>query len=312
MKILTAVFGLGLVLATTAQASDASMEKVHKEVQIMTGILQTSLAGGAKHGAAHARVSSTYLAKQGVVFNIRMTAWGMHVGNFSMPEVYAPDIGYDIERYVDGIIHDVNDSLDGLPYVYVDGDVRMEYLDDELMEEFDEEQMVAAGEGSSSEARDLRQQRNQLRQERNQLRQDYERAQTEFRQQIEQLSRDDSDRTLMEQARTALEHAKKTYMAGKKVYHGKVAQLQQERQAEHERKVARLGEDTLDALCTYGTPLRSIGAKEHITLIFKDVVRDQAGRSDLIYVIDKSELLNCQAEKISPTELLSKAESYTF
>ena len=305
MKILSTVFGLGLVLATTAQANDAGMEKVHKEVQIMTGILQTSLAGNDKPGAVRARVRSTYLAKQGVVFKIRMTAWGMHVGEFPGPEVYAADIGYDIERYVSGVIHDVTDSLGGASYVYMDGDISMEYLDDELMEELEEEQMGAAGEGSSSEARDLRRERRQLRQE-------YERAQTEFRRQIEQLSRDDSDQALREQARTALEHAREAYRAGRKVYDGKVAQLKQERQAEHERKVARLGEATLEALCSYGTPLRSIGAKEHITLIFEDVVRDQAGRSDLIYVIDKSELLNCQAEKISPTELLGKAASYTF
>ena len=208
----------------------------------------------------------------------------------------------------------MNDSLRGMSFVYADGEVDIDIPDIPDIPEvpdIDEEYAHYAphlSDASNGERDAMR----ELARQQERLGRDYAKATRHYHRQMENLADSNSDESIAEQAQSSMQAARKAYEAGRQAYRANILRLKQQRQQAHDANVASLGVDAMDALCNYGTPLRSIGANEHITLIYANVVRDEDGRRDLIYVFSKKQLARCQDQKISPAQLLGEAQRYTF
>ena len=59
--------------------------------------------------------------------------------------------------------------------------------------------------------------------------------------------------------------------------------------------------------------MRELPDSEHITFVLDDFARSEEGKSaDRVYIFSKKDIKRCVTEDISASDMLAKAEVYTF
>lgn len=93
-----------------------------------------------------------------------------------------------------------------------------------------------------------------------------------------------------------------------------LAAARQRRESQWQGEVASLESDLFGLLCDYGASLRDLPDNEYLTVILKGLGQDAGAqeRQDLIHVVSKRDLLQCQSGAISVNELKSRAVSYSY
>ena len=303
-----------------AQAEE-NLKDVFKDAQIMQNILTTSLKQNTrKEGIRFRKIESGYLAGQGLLFDVyTSSSRNMHfsfdlgtmvqniegmVEAFDFPAAPpappVPDLGSDSENFV------------------------FSFEVDEDMEDYIEE----VQERTKEVMREHRERRRELQERERDLNweaREYERRvrDMEFEMRHAESQRKKELEKGLKEVKAELEK-----LAAKKAEYAKKAK---QLEAEEEKREAKLKEaktqmtnrfladfeaTVADTLCDYGSGLKSLPDTEKVNFVLKDFVRDDSRRGDKdidkIYVFNLKDVKQCVQEKISPNDLLTKAQTYMF
>ncbi|WP_340678426.1 hypothetical protein [Paraglaciecola sp.] len=304
---------LGLTLAgitlTQVQAqAPSNVKEVRNELGIMFNILQASLRQNNNKSIRFKADSVTYLAGQGVVFDIdtnsRDSFFGFDLANMLSnlavaPVPPAPAVNsrrhqVEIEFDEEGIEETIRQAFER------DNDYAEETRD--KMRELSEQQ------------RDLSWQQREYERSRRDLEFQKRNAEGDRRKDIDkELAKMDSELKKIESKRMELE--KYTKQLGQEQ-----AKLAQEREAAkkqlYTQSLAVFEETVGNMLCRYGAGLRSLPENENISFVlgdFAEAEKDSVLRThDKVYVFKYKDVKSCVIGKSNKEELLAAATTYLF
>ena len=291
-----------------------NVAELSKELEIMSNILQTSLKqNSTKQGIRFRDVGVTYLADQGVMFEISTSNRGEGFGlNFDLGEMFD-----GAQRIISGARVPPN------PVVFNGGRVELN-LNEQDLEVYVEDAMDQVREvmyESRGKLRELAEQQREIAWEER----EYERRKRdlEFEKRSAQTDRrKDIDQQLKELAgelqqlalkRVEVERYSQTLEAEQK------QQAEKQQQAKKQQYVQFLSgfEDSIgNVLCRYGAGIKTLPIDENISFVlsnFGSVDSDNRGsKQDRIYVFKYQDVQACVRDKISQEKLLAGVNSYMF
>ena len=169
--------------------------------------------------------------------------------------------------------------------------------------------------GNPEEVKAMREQRNTQRKQRRafeQAMEDYRRLMEKLQDELDSGGDESTTQRKMEDAQKTFEGQRLSYQKSRDSYRAKLKQQAQVREQKRQEDIGRLTNNTVKAICTYGSPLRNLGDAKYVTLVFENVVRDKPGRNDLYYVFERKKLESCLTGKTSAEKVLAGAISYSF
>lgn len=303
MKKYLAASLLSVATLTQAQAAPSNLDTLDKELEIMSGVIDTALKqNNDRKGMRYRSVDTTYLSRQGVVFTVytrNRGGFNISLGDIfsNVPEAPMP------------------------PVAVISGDGDFEFSVGQDWEVFADEvteQVNEAFRESNQQLRELRHQERELAWERREM--ERRKRDLEF-----ELRQADNDRE--KEIRQELEEVKKdmsAFTAKEKDLEKFANELEKEqREKLNERKEAQMQaykaflagfESSVgDTLCRFGAGLRGLPDKENITFVLKDFSASESQkRKDRIYVFAKANVISCVQEKTDVSKLLSSADVYEF
>jgi len=289
------------LMTTNVNAKQDNYKAMHKQLNIMSNIIKSSVNESQEKGVKVSNISSIYLKGQGVVFTINSgshsRSWGNYNLDFSMPEIpdfpNFPQVVFSDEerRHID---ESVSQAMESASQGY-----------ERAMEVFQEQR---------EKSRELEEEKRDLAYE---LR-DVEREKRDITYQIKRAD-EQTKKDLTTELKT-LEKKQSIFEKSKKAITEKVAELKQkqqkrakEQEKERKRYYQSLTTTLSDTLCLYGNGLKALPKNENVSLILKSA-GDKDGRSyrDRIFVFAKKDITACSMDKINASQLLSKGSDYQF
>ncbi|NMH60497.1 hypothetical protein [Alteromonas ponticola] len=300
VMMLTASLGC----ASTTQAATKNYSELNKEIQIMTGVLDTALKqSGGSDSIRYRALEATYLAGQGVVYNVstRSTGLGLLSGLrdifVNIPDAPpAPNV----------FISDDNE-------IEIDMDHDWEHFAEETVHHFEEafrEQREEMRELRSQE-RELAWEQRELEREQRDLRFELRQADREREKEMkEELQKVEQKMKQFEQRKQELaKHAQEIEQDQKE----KLTKRKEAQQKAYKQFLANFESNIGDALCRFGSGLRGLPDSENVSFVLNDFSRNDNNQLvDRVYVFSQDTIKNCVREKINSSELLSSAMVYDF
>lgn len=309
-----------LSLMTAANAQD-KFDAINKDAQIMQNILTTSLKQNTRRdGIRFRKIETGYLAGQGLVFDIyTSSSRNMH---------FSFDFGHMVES-IEGMVNGMNfPEPPPAPEIAIDpetdGNFSFSFEVDEDMEEYIEE----VQERTKEVMREHRERRRDLREKERDLEwesREYERTirDLEFEMRHAESERKKALEKDLKEVRSELEK-----LDSKKAEFAKKAKELEEEEARREAKLAEAQNQMVnrfladfeatvaETLCDYGSGLKSLGDSEKLNFVLKEFSRGKGERGrdeqDKVYVFNLKDVKQCVLQKLSPNELLTKAQTYLF
>ncbi|MCV2884951.1 hypothetical protein OE749_09605 [Aestuariibacter sp. AA17] len=297
------------ILATTLVApsqAQTDMQALHKELKIMSNIMKTALTLDAKDKGIRMRgVEATYLADQGVVFEVTTSNGGW---NF-----------------------DIADLLSDVPIPPVPDLPSVHFItsEDEMVIDIQEEIEDATRSAFESARGEMRKARNKLRNLREQER-EYAWEQREYDRRLRDIdfqkrSADKTHLSQLEQNEAELRQELEEIKRKREEIAKYSEQLEVEHKALNEKRIearqqtfkaflAKFESGIGDVLCNYGAGLKSLPKEQNVSFVLDKFgqVDDQSSRSDRIYVFKQKDINACVINRISTDELLTRATIYDF
>lgn len=303
-RSLLAVAGAAL-LTQTAGAADYS--RLTKEIEIVKGILDTSLKqqqGGEE--VRYRSLDATYLANQGVVFTVatggNKTGWVAQISSIVDRIPPIPPLPDAPDAPV--VIHSGNSDFEISREWEVFADETAARVEEVFQQA--EEQMY-----------DLRSDERELAWEKRDI--ERRKRDLEF-----ELSRTDGERS-KEVKKELAEMEKEAEKLAKKAekLQSRLSAVESEREQkiierkEAEAKALKVFLSNFEtgvgeALCNFGGGMRALPDDEHITFVLKGFVRDDNAVKDRVYVFSKQSVSDCVKEKIDSEKMLNEAKVYAF
>lgn len=276
------------------------LDRIHKDVTVMSTIIDGAFEADKSCENCAPKIATSYLANQGAVFTVKANTWRSFITSdsnegFSFVMPPAPPHAVrrvEITEMVGDILSDVGVVMDEVGTHIEHSLADLEHSDSVLR--FD-----------SSARRDLR----DLNRERREL--EYQRREYE----IELIHASEEERKRIE-GKVADVEKRLAAMEKKQVELSRVFEEQnQEREAareaarkkaqqEDDAQFARVEDIVLRSLCDYGTTLKNIPAREHVSLVFERKSREK----QQVIVMEMDDITNCK----DVASLRSKATSYLF
>lgn len=301
LAVLVATLGIGQVQAKT------DLAVLSKELNIMTSIMQTALGQNKdRRGIRIRSIDATYLAKQGIVFEISTTNGGFH---FDLANVLS---GLDISVPPVPPVPPVPGSNEGGNWVIE--------LDDDWVEMASEvaENVQDAMRNAREQLRDLRVREREYSWEQR----EYERRKRDL--EFEKRNADADERKRIEERAKELEselQRLKTKQAEVNEYAKQIEDEQKKqkeernaaKQKEYKRFLADFEANVGDVLCKYGAGIKALPSAENISFVLPKFGSD-SGRAklDKIYVFQHKDIKECVKDKIDMNKLLQRSETYLF
>jgi DNA segregation ATPase FtsK/SpoIIIE-like protein len=301
---------LAMMFATfgVAQANaQANLPELQDELQIMTSILQTALKqNNDPRGIRFRSIDTTYLANQGVVFEIQTIGSGGRfsfdlnemIGNIPVPVVAPPSPGGN-DRNFEFIInneffdeHDIDDAME-------EANNAMQETRERLRELRDREREF------SYEQRDYERRKRDLEFEKSNA---DEKRRKELGQELQELEKENkeiaSKREELNKYASSLEAEQKK----------KLEQRNAAKQQQYKQFLAGFEASIGQVMSRYGAGLKAMADNENVNFILPGFDKnEQTNRQqDRIYVFKNKDIKDCVKEKISMDKLLSGALSYAF
>jgi DNA repair exonuclease SbcCD ATPase subunit len=295
---------IALLLTTGGLSVHAKtdLRELTNELEIMTSILQTSLRQNDKGAAIRTRsIDVTYLANQGVVFDISTTRGSSHF-NFefsSMPMIPpvppVPTAGMEREWVVE--------------------------FENEEWAEVAHEAMEHAHE-AMEEARDKLRDLNERSRDYNWEIREYERKRRDL--EFEMRNADSQSKKNIQDKLTELDKEIRSIQLKQKEAHEFASQLEKEQKQKAEEKAKALNaqinqfvtnfeKNVSSALCKYGAGIKALAANENVSFVLSNFGNSSRNSpQDRIYVFRQNDVQDCVKDKLDAKKLLSKAEIYTF
>ncbi len=293
-----------LTSSMSAMAASPNMAELNKELEIMSGVIDTALKQDAtQNGIRYRSVETTYLAKQGVVFDVnvrsRGAGWSAQLSQILPTMPVAPRA----------------------PVVISNNDSDFEFEVSEEWEEFAEDTMERLSDvfrESSSQIRELRSQERELASEKRELERRKRDLEFELR-----MAGNGREKEIKEELKE-LDKEMNQYASREKELESHAAELEKEQnervakqkeaqEQAYKQFLANFEGNIGDTLCRFGAGLRSLPDDENISFVLKDFSHDSRGKdTDRIYVFSKRKVKDCLQEKINPSQLISSADIYEF
>lgn len=300
---------LGLLVTIGAMSASPTIlaqefDKQVKDMTILMNIFKTVL--NEADNIDHRRVlrnppQPLYLAGQGMMFTFSLD---QRRGNF-----WSGNLGINAQDYLPDL-PDLPDlpnlpNLPALTEVEANLDVAMDFAYEELEEMYDLDLVPATALDSSNNpnADAIREKRRAISDQRRKLRD----QQTQLRSLLERNHRGengDLDQQL-NSLRESLAQARKDLDKHRQELQAVLDQQEAARQARHNEQSQILLTALADALCDYGSTLRSLKNEEKLNLVLENFT--ERGKSQL-YIFDGKSLKNCQ----DSNKLLNEALSYSI
>ncbi|MCW8109492.1 hypothetical protein OPS25_13360 [Alteromonas ponticola] len=299
-----------LMLATSfgfvgaSQAASKNYVELNKEIEIMTGVLDTALKqSSGERSIRYRSLDATYLAEQGVVYTVstRSTGIGLLSGLrdifISVPDAPAP------------------------PDVFISGEDGIEIDFDHDWESFAEETVHHFEEAfreQREEMRELRSKERELAWEQREL----EREHRDLKFELRQADRE-REQELKEELQ-GVEQKMKQFEQRKQELTKQAQEIEQEQkqklnkrkeaqQKAYKQFLANFESNIGDALCRFGNGLRGLPESENVSFVLKDFSRNDNNQLlDRVYVFSQDKIKSCVREKINSSQLLSSASVYDF
>ncbi|WP_416305456.1 hypothetical protein [Neptunicella sp. SCSIO 80796] len=292
-------------LTMGAAHSATNMTELSKDLAIMSSILKTALQqGNDDKGIRFRDLDVSYLADQGVVFEVNTTSGGW---NFSF---------------------DFGDIMNVLP-VAPPAPVVDSSFEKRFVINIDEDDYKREVEMAVEHAQDaMREARDQLRELRNRERElsweqrEYERRRRDI--EFEKSHADEEDRKELEQEIKELDKEQKQLETKRQEIDKYATEIEKEQQKQvkatkeaqekyYKAFLARFEENVADVLCKYGAGVKSMPDDEHVSFVLNGFGEGTSrSRQDKIYVFKNKDIKSCVAEKIDTNKLLANAQTYVF
>lgn len=308
---------VGLLLVTTAfsvdvNAAEKNYSKIKRDIQAMTQVIKGAFENAEECSDCKIKVESNYLASQGAVFSIAPSRGFSFIFNdrdfnFRIPDFSDTPDHSDIE-IVTGDFVAGEGELSGMVEGIVEGvELSLSGLSD-----------VISGEGFETHAFSYDTD-SSMRDALRELRRSERALQNEIRENEMQLIHEDNESRIrkidaeIEQLniQVAATNAKQALMRKemekeRHIIIKKREEVRERKQQQEQIKYQQVERIALGAFCDYGSMLKNLPNKEHISLIF--VGGKKQGKSNQIYVLKKTDLDNCSSRK----SLVRKAIQYEF
>lgn len=295
---------IALLLTTGGLSVHAKtdVKELTDELEIMTSILQTSLRQNDKGSAIRTRsIEVTYLANQGVVFDISTTRGSSHFNfDFSSMPMVPP-----------------------VPPVPVNGSEREWIVEFENQEwsEIAHEAMDHAHDAMEKVREQLRDLNDKSRDYNWQVR-DYERKRRDL--EFEMRSADNQRKKEIQTDLKDLEGQIKSVELKQKEAQEFASNLEKQQKQKADEKVKAMNaqikqfvvnfeNNVSSALCKYGAGIKALDINENVSFVLSNFGDNLRGsRQDRIYVFSHSDVQDCVKDKVDANKLLTKAEIYSF
>ncbi|MCC2618078.1 hypothetical protein LJ739_17620 [Aestuariibacter halophilus] len=296
-----------LCSASMGQAqAQTDLSTLHDELQIMSNIMQTALQqNNERKGIRFRSIEATYLANQGVVFDVSSAGSGFQF-SFNFAEM----------------LSDLDVPVAPEPPVHVGGDGNTWVI------EFDEDWEQQVEEVAESAREAMRETKHRLRELREREREyswemrEYERRRRDL--EFEKRSADKESRERLEQRSTELEKELSKLKAKQAEVEKYAAQIEKEqeenarkqneaKQQAYKRYLAKFEESVADVLCKYGAGLKALPDDENVSFVLSRLGdMNGATKQDKVYVFKHKDIKACVKDSINPNQLLTKAQTYLF
>ncbi|MCW8090414.1 hypothetical protein [Alteromonas sp. ASW11-130] len=298
--MLTASFGFTSSVAVAAK----NYPELKKEIQIMTGVLDTALKQSRGEKSIRYRsIEATYLVNQGVIYNVSTRSSGVGIINglkellVSIPDASMPP----------------NVIIAGDNGIEIDMDGDWEHFAEETVQRFEE-----AFREQREEMRELRSEERELAWERRELERGKRDLLFELRQ-ADGARKKEVQRELkeVEQKLTEFDARKQKLLKhAREIERKQKDKLNQRREAQrkaYKQFLVNFESSIGDALCRFGSGLRGLPENESVSFVLKDFSRNEADQAmDRVYVFSQEKIKSCVKEKINSSQLLSSAAVYEF
>jgi len=310
--LLVTATAAALTLSASSWANPQQREALNKQLDIMASIINTAL--GHEQGdkrkpswAERSPLESTYLAGQGVVYRVN---FGSRLQRFSMQAGKSPGMDKFEFIEVDGLASDIEKVVE-----IANGDKRrVEVIIESNEVHIDGDDIQFEGDITFSEevrkaVADMRTAAQEMRDARRVIRDvsrvDQNANESARKKSAEQLA---EAQAKLEQAQQQMQLARSELRRSQ----GQIQQLtstrMQEMQQARAARVATFEQTFVQTLCDYGSTLRDLPNKEHISVI---IVGAGDNDNDKIHVFSKQDVMNCKGAK-GASDLLAKATTYSF
>ena len=314
MKVTTLATLLGTLIGSATLSSVATAQdlpELDRQLTIMSGVIETALKQDTRKDKVRFRgIESTYLAKQGVVFTIRTggmsRVFDFDFGEFlsvipgAPPAPPAPSVtvvadGVHVETDGDyDVVFESADWEDTAHQVIRKVEHIMRETDDRLRE-------------YRSDHREVEWEIRELERRNRDLEFELRTADKERQKEVQEMQK---ELEALKQKEMAIAKESKELAAEKKAELAKQKQAQEE---SYKSFLANFEASIGDTLCSFGAGLRELPDSEHITFVLDDFARSEEGKSaDRVYIFNKKDIKRCVTEDISASDMLAKAEVYTF
>lgn len=323
--LVLAIFAMIGLSSPMAQAADANIDKLKKELEILSKIIKTSFGEDEDHWRrskprntlAPRRIQSLYLHGQGVVLNIQVSMGGMDDFRFNFnfdglaPSFELPDVSF---APLAPRIWSYDDDHEATTEEEMEAMAEMQSAVEELTE-------AAAGAiGDAAEmfsdhdsypSKEAREQMYKLREEQRDQIRVIRKKSLETRKLLRKkgkLSEEERDRISAE-----LERYKSQLQEATQFYLNKVNDLQKKQEENWNLKLATFESTLLSVLCEYGGSLRGLPDDQYVSVVLEKANRSSDGKvQDRVFVFKKTDLLACRDGRISLENLKAKAAPYSF
>lgn len=272
--------------------------RIKKDVSVMSKIVKGAFEADRSCKRCNVRVEGKYLAGQGILFLVNSNASSFswvhatdsdHGFSFSFEDGGGFDFDFIPEMVGEIIASVVPDSIDVIDIPDVNWTKVVKFVDD----------------STRIALREVRRERRGLQQE---IREN----------EIELIHLDDDEINALEDSIEEMKEAARELINKQHEIEGKARAKREEyakereerrrKRHEHNNQQQLLVQNTvLQAFCDYGSTLRSLPAKEKVTIIFENANREM--RQDAVLVFDQASITDCNRDSKA---LRSEAISYMF
>lgn len=299
------------------------MQEIRDEVSIMLNIFQATLKQRNHDKSIRFRAESvTYLANQGVVFNIDSGRHGGNLFGFDLGEVMnvipvapAPPVAHRSSQNTDGNRFEMNIGDREIEVVNFDAN-EIEAMVQRFIKHGDdyEDDMRDNIRDLSEEQRELTWELRELERTRRDLDFQKRNANSESRTEIAQkVAEIDKEEQILVTKTKELEK----HIQGIQVdYQKKVAKRQAAKSKVYSQSLALFEKTVGKLLCRYGAGFRALPEDENISFILSDFIEAKDDSvfhaHDKVYVFKRKDVMSCVIGKLTQEELLRKANTYLF
>ena len=289
-------------LATYSFAA-TDYERIRKDINIMIGIVKSSFEDSADCRKCRVKITGSYLAEQGVVFNVNPSGNYTHGYKY----VYDYDYNYDYPDFTSDIAL-VTEGIAEIPEMVHEilADVRVN---------LNSENMHSWSMRAPHDDGDLADHTRELREEMREFRADQREFAREMREiEIESIHAEEDELADLEaregEVKQKLAEMEKKQLESQKKFESYADKRIKDRESKRaqraevqEQQFKKMETIVLNTFCDYGSTIRSLPDNERVSVVVNN------GDESNVYVFKQSQLASCDSSK---TDVRKNALSYVF